>query len=175
MRKTIPKSFIQELVSRIDIVDIVKSRIQFSKESPNNCSAICPFHREKTPSFTVSRIKQFYFCFGCGTHGNVINFVMQFDRLDFIQAVECLAQYAGMPVPYIENQVSHEQSNVNKMYICLKNAAEFYQKILQTHATIIQYLKSRGVTGKTAKYFCLGAAPHAWHRLYEQFKQKKNY
>ena len=169
MRKTIPRPFIQNLVCRIDIVDIVKSRIQLTKEQPNNSSALCPFHREKTPSFSVSRDKQFYYCFGCGAHGNVINFLMEFDHLDFVSAIEILAQHAGITIPY-EQTDNKQYSNLPAIETCIQQVVQFYEKHLKANDKVIQYLKSRDILGKTAKYFHLGASPNQWHAVVQHFK-----
>ena len=173
MSGTIPQSFIQDLICRIDIVDIIKSRLKFTKEHANNCIALCPFHREKTPSFSVSRDKQFYYCFGCGANGNVIKFLMEFEHLDFITAIEMLAQQAGIKVPYERNKGISHQSLI-ALYDCMAEAICFYEKHLKNDQATIDYLKSRGLIGKAAKYFHLGSSPNQWHALTQRFKHKKD-
>src|SRR5687768_2189890 len=103
MNEQIPREFIDTLLHRIDIVDLVDNRITLKKKSNNNFFACCPFHNEKSPSFSVSQPKQFYYCFGCGAHGNAIDFLMQYDRVTFPEAIELLAQQAGLEIPRKQN------------------------------------------------------------------------
>jgi DNA primase len=173
MSGTIPQSFIQDLICRTDIVEVVKNRVQFTKEHTNNCIGLCPFHREKTPSFSVSRDKQFYYCFGCGAHGNVIKFLMEFEHLDFVTTIEMLAQQAGMPIPY-ESGKAALSGSFNQYYDCMALAVHFYEKNLKSDQNAITYLKSRHLTGKAAKYFHLGTAPNQWHALSKHLNIKKD-
>src|SRR5579872_7636392 len=110
MANRIPREFIQLLLSRIELVDLIDGRVPLRKKSANNYFACCPFHTEKSASFSVSQNKQFYYCFGCGAHGNAIDFVMQQDRLNFPEAVETLARYVGMEVPKTAALVKKEES-----------------------------------------------------------------
>jgi DNA primase len=120
----------------------------------------------------VSRVKQFYYCFGCGAHGNVINFLMQFDRLDFVSTIELLAQHAGIPIPYEQSGKAISSPRLPDIYTGMEKIVRFYEQQLKADQTVIQYLKSRGVQGKTAKHFCLGAAPNDWHALQHRFKDQ---
>ncbi|MEQ9567903.1 MAG: DNA primase, partial [Pseudomonadales bacterium] len=166
MAGRIPQPFIDDLIDRSDIVEVVGSRLQL-KKSGKNYSACCPFHDEKTPSFTVSPQKQFYYCFGCGAGGNVIGFLMEHDHLDFPQAVEHLAKAAGMEIPREESspQAEAQQRRRLDIYSELEAASRFYQMQLRKHKPAIDYLKSRGLTGQIAKEFALGYAPNEWDSL----------
>ncbi len=169
MAGLIPQSFIDDLLNRTDIVDVVSSRVQL-KKAGKNYSACCPFHKEKTPSFSVSPDKQFYYCFGCGAGGNALGFVMDHDHLDFVQAVEDLAKQAGMEVPREETGRPHtpRQPTDSPLYPLLTAAAEFYRQALKSHPTrqaAVAYLKGRGLSGEIARDFGLGFAPPGWDNL----------
>ncbi|MDN6856767.1 DNA primase [Pseudomonas sp. CAN2814] len=169
MAGLIPQSFIDDLLNRTDILDVVGSRIQL-KKTGKNYSACCPFHKEKTPSFTVSPDKQFYYCFGCGAGGNALGFVMDHDQLDFVQAVEDLAKRAGMDIPREEGRRGHKprQPVDSPLYPLLTGAAEFYRQALKSHPArkaAVEYLKGRGLTGEIARDFGLGFAPPGWDNL----------
>ncbi len=169
MAGLIPQSFIDDLLNRVDIVDVVGSRIQL-KRSGKNYSACCPFHHEKTPSFTVSPDKQFYYCFGCGASGSALGFIMEYDHLDFPQAVEVLAKQMGLDIPYEEGSISkgQRQSIDSPLYSLLSKATEFYQQALRTHPAkqiAVDYFKQRGLTGVIARDFGLGFAPPGWDNL----------
>ena len=166
MAGRIPQPFIDDLIDRSDIVEVVSSRVQL-KKSGKNYSACCPFHDEKTPSFTVSPQKQFYYCFGCGAGGNVIGFLMEHDHLDFPSAVEQLAKTAGMEVPREESSPLAEAQQRRRLdiYSALEGASRFYQQELRKHKPAIDYLKARGLTGQIAKEFALGYAPNEWDSL----------
>lgn len=169
MAGLIPQSFIDDLLNRIDIIDVVSNRIQL-KKSGKNYSACCPFHHEKTPSFTVSPDKQFYYCFGCGASGSALGFVMEYDHLDFIQSVELLARQAGLEIPYEEGTSSRKQrqSIDSPLYELLAKATEFYQQALRNHPAkqiAVDYFKQRGLTGVIARDFGLGFAPPGWDNL----------
>ncbi|CAD5108534.1 DNA primase [Zestomonas carbonaria] len=169
MAGLIPQSFIDDLLNRTDIVDVVSSRVQL-KKTGKNYSACCPFHKEKTPSFTVSPDKQFYYCFGCGAGGNALGFVMDHDNLDFPQAVEELAKAAGMDVPREEGKRGNtpRQPTDSPLYPLLTAAADFYRQALKSHPTrkaAVDYLKGRGLTGEIARDFGLGFAPPGWDNL----------
>lgn len=169
----IPESFINELLNRIDVVDIIDKRVPLKKTGANFV-ACCPFHQEKTPSFSVSPSKQFYHCFGCGAHGSAISFLIDHDGLNFIDAIHELAKVVGLKVP---NQVD-EKPEKKKENIVLEDslilAKKYYQARLKTSAEAIKYLKSRGLTGEIAKQFSIGFAPGGWNNLNEVFKDYDN-
>ena len=171
MAGLIPQSFIDDLLNRTDIVDVVSSRVQM-KKAGKNYTACCPFHKEKTPSFSVSPDKQFYYCFGCGAGGNALGFIMDHDNLDFPQAVEELAKAAGMEIPREESGRSHKprQPTDSPLYPLLTAAADFYRQALKSHPqrkAAVEYLKGRGLTGEIARDFGLGFAPPGWDNLYK--------
>ncbi len=171
MAGLIPQSFIDDLLNRTDIVDIVSSRLQL-KKTGKNYSACCPFHKEKTPSFSVSPDKQFYYCFGCGAGGNALGFIMDHDNLDFPQAVEDLAKAAGMEVPREQSVKGQKprQPTDSPLYPLLTAAAEFYRQALKSHPTrksAVDYLKGRGLSGEIARDFSLGFAPPGWDNLHK--------
>ena len=171
MAGLIPQSFIDDLLNRTDIVDVVSSRVQL-KKAGKNYTACCPFHKEKTPSFSVSPDKQFYYCFGCGAGGNALGFLMDHDNLDFPQAVEDLAKAAGMEIPREESGRPHKprQPTDSPLYPLLTAAADFYRQALKSHPqrkAAVEYLKGRGLTGEIARDFGLGFAPPGWDNLYK--------
>jgi len=163
----IPQRFIDDLLDRVDIVDVISARIALRK-SGKNYSARCPFHDEKTPSFSVSPDKQFYYCFGCGAAGNAIGFVMDHDHLNFPQAVETLASHCGMAVPREESQESAAEGQRRKLYAILADADRHYRQQLRNHGDAkiaIEYLKNRGLSGDIASRFGIGFAPQGWDNL----------
>ena len=169
MAGLIPQSFIDDLLNRTDIVDVVGSRIQL-KKAGKNYTACCPFHKEKTPSFSVSPDKQFYYCFGCGAGGNALGFIMDHDQLDFPQAIEDMAKRAGMEVPREEGGRSNKprQPTDSPLYPLLTAAAEFYKQALKSHPqrkAAVEYLKGRGLSGEIARDFGMGFAPPGWDNL----------
>lgn len=172
MAGKIPRAFIEDLVARIDLVDLIDARIPL-KRSGSNYSACCPFHSEKTPSFSVSREKQFYHCFGCGAHGNAINFLMEYDRLSFVEAVEWLADSAGLSVPVEKEEKVGKQDPgpaLQGLFEVQEKAARFYAAQLRAHpegARAVAYLKERGLEGETARRFLVGYAPPGWRNLPE--------
>ncbi|KQB51885.1 DNA primase [Pseudomonas endophytica] len=171
MAGLIPQSFIDDLLNRTDIVDVVSSRVQM-KKAGKNYTACCPFHKEKTPSFSVSPDKQFYYCFGCGAGGNALGFIMDHDNLDFPQAVEELAKAAGMEIPREESGRTHKprQPTDSPLYPLLTAAADFYRQALKSHPSrkiAVEYLKGRGLTGEIARDFGLGFAPPGWDNLFK--------
>lgn len=168
---TIPRDFIQELLTRVDIVDLIDERVPLRKKSSHNYFACCPFHTEKSASFSVAQNKQFYHCFGCGAHGNAIDFLMQFDRLSFRESIETLAHRAGMIIP--EESKSHKPAVDQDLYKLLDNAAKFYQNALKNSKVAIEYLKKRGLSGHIAKTFGLGFAPPGWDNLLQAFPNQK--
>ena len=169
MAGLIPQSFVDDMLDRLDIVDVVDSRVKLRKTG-KNYSACCPFHDEKTPSFTVSPDKQFYYCFGCGASGNALGFVMDYERLSFPEAVESLARLTGLEVPrevQTEAQEKREQEK-RSIYTLLEKADDFYQQQLRRHPSkqlAVNYLKNRGLDGKTAKTYGVGFAPPGWDNL----------
>src|SRR5699024_10308604 len=131
--------------------------------------ARCPFHDERTPSFTVSPNKQFYHCFGCGPHGTAISFLMEYDRLEFLDAVELLAQQAGLDLPQDgADDNRHSASRSKPLFAAMEHAGRYFRQQLRSASGAIDYLKNRGITGVTAKQFGLGFAPDAWHGLDRQ-------
>jgi DNA primase len=164
----IPKSFINDLLERIDIVDIVGARVSLKKKGANH-HACCPFHAEKTPSFTVSQPKQFFYCFGCGATGNAITFMMDYDNMPFIDAVEELAKSAGLEVPKTQTPIGKKRAKDSaSLYDLLEQAAGFFQKMLREapdKAVAVDYLKERGLTGDIASRYGVGYAPEGWNNL----------
>ncbi|MGV3591549.1 MAG: DNA primase [Gammaproteobacteria bacterium] len=171
MSGLIPQRFIDDLLARIDILDVVDPRVKLRKTG-KNYAGLCPFHQEKSPSFTVNPDKQFYYCFGCGAGGNAIGFVMNFDNLDFVGAVEALAKDAGLEVPREDSpQARQQNSKFDAMHALLKEAAEYYQQQLRQHPQkqrAVGYLKGRGLSGAIARDFGLGYAPPGWDNLLKQ-------
>ncbi len=161
----IPESFIQDLLARVDIVDLVDSYVPLKKAGANY-AACCPFHNEKSPSFTVSPTKQFYHCFGCGAHGTAIGFVMEYQGLGFVDAVKDLASRAGMVVPESEGFSSPEQQGQTRGLIDLMaKAAAYYKEQLKRSPKAIEYCKKRGLTGEIAARYGMGYAPDGWQNL----------
>src|SRR5688500_17969980 len=167
----IPQTFIQELLHRVDIVDVVERHVRL-KRAGSNYVACCPFHAEKTPSFTVSQQKQFYHCFGCGAHGTAVGFLMEYSGLGFVDAVKDLAQSVGMAVPEVQqSEHSRERaSETENLHAVLLDAARFYRNCLKDAPRAIQYLKGRGLSGEIAKRFGIGYAPDAWQNLIAAFE-----
>jgi len=168
MAGRIPQSFIDELIARADIVEVINSRVPLKKKG-REYTACCPFHNEKTPSFTVSETKQFYHCFGCGAHGTAIGFLMEYEHLDFVDAIETLAAEYHIEVPREETTDSSSQARNEKqpLYDVLDQAANLYQQQLRQSERAIQYLKQRGLSGDIAKRYKLGYAPDSWNFLLE--------
>ena len=164
MSGRIPQAFIDEVIARSDIVDVVGSRVQL-KKAGREYKACCPFHSEKTPSFWVSPDKQFYHCFGCGAHGTAIGFLMQFEKLEFPDAVAMLAERAGLEVPREAGPVA----GGGDLYELLSRAALFYQQCLRDDARARAYLAGRGITDAAASDFALGYAPDSWNALLGRF------
>ena len=167
MAGLIPQTFIDDLLDRVDIVDVVNSRVQL-KKAGKNYKACCPFHEEKSPSFTVSQDKQFYYCFGCGAGGNALGFVMEFDRLDFLPAVEMLAKNAGMEIPREAAPDQRVTKKKDSLYSILTKSDKFFRQQLRTHQgakVAVDYLKGRGLSGKIAAQFGVGYAPPGWDNL----------
>lgn len=171
----IPREFIDELLVRVDIVDLIDSHVPL-KKTGGNYVARCPFHTEKTPSFSVSRNKQFFYCFGCGASGNAISFLMNFNHLDFIEAVEDLAAFAGLDVPResFAYQSGQNKTDLGGLYSVMEQVAAFYVEQLRAGEQgkkAVAYLTKRGITSKVAGDFMLGYAPDEWHSLEGRFQQ----
>jgi DNA primase len=167
MAGRIPEKFIDELLTRIDIVDVIDARVPL-KKAGKDYKACCPFHEEKTPSFTVSPDKQFYHCFGCGEHGTAIGFLMRYDRMSFPEAVRELASMAGMSVPEEAGSAGESERRQADLLDLLKQADQYYQRQLREHpaaAEAVEYLKKRGLSGEIAAGFGLGYAPAGWDNL----------
>ena len=160
----IPESFIQELLNRVDVVEVVDRKVQLKKAGANFV-ACCPFHKEKTPSFSVSPSKQFYHCFGCGAHGSAISFLIEYDGMTFLEAVNELANTAGLKVPNEQNVGTKEVKNNQKLEQVMQSTNIFFQKQLRQSNKAIAYLKERGLTGQIAKEFAIGYAPEGWSNL----------
>ncbi len=166
MAGQIPKEFIARLVQSADITEVVGSRIQLRKAGRSH-KGLCPFHKEKTPSFLVSPERQMYHCFGCGAGGNVLGFLMEYEKLDFVTAVEKLAESLGMEVPR-DGQNRQEDSDIAKIHKVLEEAAQFYWQQLRSSPfgkKAADYLKQRGLDGRTAKKFSISCAPDGWDML----------
>jgi len=178
----IPQSFIDDLLDRTDIVDLVDGHVKL-KKTGRNYSACCPFHKEKTPSFSVAPDKQFYYCFGCGAGGNAIGFLMQLANLNFPEAVEELAGKAGLTVPKDDSVTSKAASAAsqaktqarNQAYDILNQASQYYQSQLRRHPDrqkAVTYLKGRGLNGQIAQRFGVGYAPTGWQNLMQELAPK---
>ena len=163
MAGRIPQQFIDELISRVDIVDVIDARVQLRKAG-RDYVARCPFHEEKSPSFTVSPSKQFYHCFGCGAHGTALGFLMNYEHMEFGEAVRELAAKVGMEIPQSASPASDSPSH-QPLYPILEKAADFFRQQLRSHPEAIDYLKQRGLSGTTAAEFAIGFAPPGWDNL----------
>ncbi len=167
MAGRIPQQFIDELVSRVDIVDIIDARVPLKKKGREHV-ACCPFHNEKTPSFTVSQNKQFYHCFGCGAHGTALGFLMEYDHLDFVEAVEKLAGTVGIDVPREGGAPAERGPSPQPLYDLMGQTARYFQHQLRHHPQrqrAVDYLKKRGLSGEIAAAFGIGYAPDGWDNL----------
>jgi DNA primase len=166
----IPQSFIQDLLSRVDIVEVIDRHVKL-KRSGANYSACCPFHSEKSPSFTVSPTKQFYHCFGCGAHGTAVGFLMEHGGMGFVEAVKELAQGVGMKVPEEPRSESAQRraQQGESLHEVLLRAAQHYRNQLKDAPQAIAYLKKRGLSGDIAKRFGIGYVPDEWQNLAAAF------
>ena len=160
MAGRIPQHFIDDLISRIDIVEVIDARVPLRKTG-RDYTARCPFHEEKSPSFTVSPTKQFYHCFGCQAHGTAISFLMEYEHLDFVEAIHELAAKAGLEVPSEGPETTPAAPNT-PLYELLEQAARLYRDQLRQHPAAVDYLKQRGLTGAIAAEFAIGYAPPGW-------------
>lgn len=174
MSGIIPREFINDLLVRVDIVDLIDSHVPL-KRSGANFVARCPFHNEKTPSFSVNRKKQFYYCFGCGAGGNAISFLMEYNHLGFVEAVEDLASFVGVEVPREAKAYSAPaKQDLSRVYDVLARVAAFYSEQLHAAggAKALDYLKRRGVGGEVERDFALGYAPDSWDAVLKRFDRK---
>src|SRR5262245_55394397 len=167
MAGRIPQHFIDELVARTDIIEVIGGRVQL-KRAGREYKACCPFHDEKTPSFTVSPDKQFYHCFGCGAHGTALGFVMEFDHLGFVEAVEELAARAGLDVPREGGDAGVSRPN-DDLYVALERAALLFRQSLSSEPRARDYLAGRGLTTESLGRFGIGYAPARWDALIERY------
>ncbi|PIJ79472.1 DNA primase [Erwinia sp. OLCASP19] len=175
MAGRIPRAFISDLLARTNIVDLIDARVKLKKQG-KNYHACCPFHNEKTPSFTVNGDKQFYHCFGCGAHGNAIDFLMNFDRLEFVESIEELATRYGLEIPYetgsAPGQIErHQRQN---LYQLMEGLNDFYQQSLSQPAAgaARDYLTKRGLSDEVIKHFAIGFAPAGWDNVLKRFGQQ---
>ncbi len=171
----IPQSFIADLLNRVDIVDVVGQHVKLKKAGANY-QGLCPFHSEKSPSFSVSPTKQFYHCFGCGAHGSAISFLMEYSGLGYVDAIEDLARSAGLDVPREErtaNDIARQQQAMALSEV-MSSAADWYRQQLKGNTRAVDYLKGRGLTGEIAKRYALGYAPDGWQGLESVFGSYSN-
>lgn len=174
MKGSIPRTFIDGILTKINIVDLINSRVKL-KKAGRDYQACCPFHHEKTPSFTVSDKKQFYHCFGCGAHGNAISFLMEYDKLEFVEAVEELAGFLGLEIPYEKRphfndngkQVGYQTKR--NLYELMQEIAKFYQQQLPLNIPAQSYLQQRGLSAEIIERFQIGYVPNAMDTVYRQF------
>lgn len=173
MKGSIPRPFIDDLLTKSDIVDVINTRVKL-KKAGRDYQACCPFHHEKTPSFTVSQKKQFYHCFGCGAHGNAISFLMDYDKLEFVEAIEELAAMAGLEIPY-EKRANHSgkpQANYQtkrNLYELMQEIATFYQNQLPLNTQAQEYLQQRGLSPEIIERFQIGFVPNAMDTVLRKF------
>jgi DNA primase len=165
MSGSIPDSFIEEVLARSDVVELIERRVPL-KRSGSEFQACCPFHDEKTPSFTVSPKKQFYHCFGCGAHGSAIGFLMQYEGLEFLDAIDELARAAGLEVPTSGKAQSRTEPG---LYDLLQSCSKFYIEELRKHPEAVEYLKGRGLSGEICREFDIGYAPGGWDGVIKKF------
>ena len=179
MAGLIPQHFIDDLIARTDIIDLIDSRVKL-KKAGKSYVACCPFHGEKSPSFHVSQDKQFYHCFGCGASGNVISFLMEYDRLDLVDSIDELASMYNLEVPREDSgdsQKTAQQYSIEKQqkldyYELMEQVAQFFRQQLKAHKngkTVVEYLKKRGLSGDIAKRFGIGYSPDDWQVVKDKF------
>ena len=162
MAGRIPQNFIDDLITRTDIVEVINSRVPLKRKG-KEFSACCPFHNEKTPSFTVSEPKQFYYCFGCHAKGNAIGFLMEYEHLNYVEAIESLAADQHLDIPHEQgSHTNQNQEDKQPYYNILEEASALFQAQLKTSERAVEYLKQRGLTGEIAKKFNIGYAPDGW-------------
>lgn len=166
MSGLIPQQFVDDLIARADIVEVIGQRVQL-KKAGREYKSPCPFHDEKTPSFTVSPTKGFYHCFGCGAHGTALGFLMEYEHMSFVEAVERLAHAMGMDVPREESQ--RPARRYDELFDLMQRVERYYQTKLKNDAAAIEYLRNRGIDGATAKRFGIGLAPAGWSHVLDEF------
>ena len=166
MAGRIPQDFINDLIDRSDIVEVIQSRIQL-KKAGREYKACCPFHGEKTPSFTVSPDKGFYHCFGCGAHGTAVGFLMEYDHMSFVEAIESLANSMGVEVPRSEGD--QPARRYDELFSLMDTVARHWQSCLKDSPEAVEYLKQRRIDGTTAKRFGIGYAPDGWSNTLDKF------
>ncbi|MFP3029511.1 MAG: DNA primase [Arsenophonus sp.] len=175
MARRIPSTFINDLLAKTDIVDLIDTKVQLKKQGKNH-HAYCPFHNEKTPSFTVNGDKQFYHCFGCGAHGNAIDFLINYDNFNFIETIEELASMHGLEIPYKigNNSNQIEQHHRQNLYQLMNDINQFYQHSLNKSVsqTAKQYLIQRGLSDEVIYRFSIGFAPIGWDNLLKHFVKR---
>ncbi len=175
MTERIPREFIQQLLNRVDLIELIDNRVPLRKKTGQNFFACCPFHDEKSASFSVSQAKQFYYCFGCGAHGNAIDFLMQYDRLSFPESIEALAKQVGVEVPKEIRNNDKREENFDALYDLMGEISKYYQKELRQAEGAINYLKNRGITGEIAKKFEIGVASPGWDHVLKTFEKDKQH
>lgn len=172
MSERIPRVFINDLLARTDIVNLIDARVKLKKQG-KNFQAYCPFHHEKTPSFTVNGEKQFYHCFGCGSHGNAIDFLMNYDRLEFIESIEELAAQHNLEVPYKTGSSRNQQERCQRqsLYQLMDKLSGFYQQALKAPTAVKanHYLQQRGLSDAIITHFAIGFAPLGWDNVIKRF------
>ena len=166
MAGLIPQDFIDDLIARADIVEVVGRRVQL-KKAGREFKACCPFHDEKTPSFTVSPAKGFYHCFGCGAHGTAIGFLMEYDHMSFVDAIETLANLMGVEVPRDESDKPARR--YDELFSLMSNVETHWRNALRDNPPAVDYLKQRGIDGSTAKRFGIGFAPEGWSNVLDKY------
>ena len=166
MAGKIPQDFIDDLIARADIIEVVGKRVEL-KKAGREFKACCPFHGEKTPSFTVSPAKGFYHCFGCGAHGTAIGFLMEFEHMSFVDAIESLAGTMGVDVPRDESD--RPARRYDELFSLMESVDKFWQSQLREHPIATDYLKQRGIDGETARRFGIGFAPDGWSLVLDKF------
>ncbi|KEY59644.1 DNA primase [Serratia sp. DD3] len=172
MAGRIPRVFINDLLARTDIIDLIDARVKLKKQG-KNYHACCPFHHEKTPSFTVNGEKQFYHCFGCGAHGNAVDFLMNYDRLEFVETIEELAAMQGLEVPYEAGNgpTQIERHQRQNLYQLMEQLSTFYQQSLHQPSGLSarHYLQQRGLSDEVIRHFAIGFAPPGWDNALKRF------
>ena len=175
MAGTISRSFIDDLLSRTDVVEVISSCIDVKKKGQNYW-ACCPFHNEKSPSFSINSSKQFYHCFGCGESGDALKFLQEYERISFVEAVEALAKMAGVEVPRTHDPIQEEKHKKKRLLTDLMDdvSGYYYQNLLDhpQKNKAVDYLKNRGLSGQIAKMFQIGFAPEGWQNLIDKFAKK---
>ncbi|SUC11091.1 DNA primase [Pasteurella canis] len=177
MKGSIPRTFIDDLLAKTDIVELINARVKL-KKAGRDYQACCPFHHEKTPSFTVSQKKQFYHCFGCGAHGNAISFLMEYDKLEFVEAIEELAGMLGLEIPR-ENKAQFHGKQIGyqtkrNLYELMQEIAQFYQQQLTLHIPAQSYLQQRGLSSEIIERFQIGFVPNTFDSILQHFVKTKD-